>query len=395
MFLIQGGHQQHSRVGPAISGGLASGVIWSPGDMTPDGLAASASELRNGVQAVDSQLYVAPLQDANPKKLPQHELFDVPLGPRDFSGRHLVSLVERVLGWQHDLPVTHLLSPTVALESMNSRWAQIAADLADTSLEHTRAQGEGRPLLISVAAERSLLADPDNVDALLDELTALEAHGFYLLFEIDPNLDPAQAAVLYERALYIVHTLARLNEYTVWVGYAGLAGYVFRAVGAEAFGAGWFRKQQWWSPSHWTGAGGGRQPRPRVFLDSVVGSLILETELGPVARQRSDSVLLADVIASAGDLAESIGAGRSVTDDFTRDELNAQLFAVCNELDGRISGDVGRDLSRVLDDIAAAQQLHRRIRDVDIELDARGGENLLAVWQTAVRGLAGTLGIPV
>jgi hypothetical protein len=397
MFLIQDGHQAHTRVEPTISAGDADGVVWSLADQTPGNLdqVVGADHMRGDeiVQAIDPQLYVAPLADANPKKLLDHALFTVPMRPRDFSARNLVPLVETLLAFQADRPVTHLISPTVPVASMVDRWAGVASDLADTSLATWDAVGDGRPLLVSVAIQESLLADAENVDALLDELTAYECDGFYLLLELDPRTDPAEASTLFEQALYLVHTLSVVNEYTVWVGYAGLNGYPFRAVGAEAFGGGWWQKQNWWSPTHWTPGAGGRTPRPRIYLESILGSLLIDNELRLIARQRTDASLFPDVLHGAGALATDFADGRPYGGDYDRHEMTAQLFAVCSALDGRIVGDVETDLRQVLNDIAGAEFLYRRIRDVDVQVEPGPVRNAPVVWQTAITSLGGRLGL--
>lgn len=397
MFLIQDGHQAHTRVEPAIDAGDADGAIWSLADQTPanlDHVVAAECMSRPGiVQAIDPQLYVAPLADANPKKLPDHGLFAVPMRPRDFSARSLVPLVEDLIRFQADRSVTHILSPTVPVASMVDRWAGIAADLANTSLETWESIDDARPFLVSVAVERSLLADPENVDALLDELTAYDCEGFYLLFELDPKMDPAQAAVLFERALYIVYTLAEVNEYTVWVGYAGLNGFAYRAAGAEAFAGGWWQKQNWWSPGHWTAGGGGRAPRPRIYLESILGSLLIDTELRLVDRQRSDNDLLTDLLDGAGPLADDFANGRAYDGNYDRAEMTDQLFAVCAALDERISGDVETDLRRVLDDVTDAEELYRRIRDVGVQVEPGIVRNAPIVWQMAITALGARVGL--
>ena len=397
MFLIQDGHQAHTRVESAIDEGDADGAIWSLADQTPmnlDHVVSAECMRRDGiVQAIDPQLYVAPLADANPKKLADHELFAVPMRPRDFSARSLVPLVEALLEFQADRSVTHLLSPTVAVASMVDRWAGIAANLADTSLETWLAIDDDRPLLLSVAIQQSLLADPENVDALLDELTAYECEGFYLLIELNPRTDPAEAAVLFERALYIVYTLAEVNEYTVWIGYAGLNGFAYRAAGAEAFAGGWWQKQNWWSPSHWTAGGGGRAPRARIYLESILGSLLIDNELRLIARQRSDNDLLSDLLDGAGPLAEGFAGGRLYDGNYDRAEMTAQLFAVCSALDARITGNVEADLRRALADISRAEELYRRIRDVGVEVEAGIVRNAPLVWQMAITALGDRLGL--
>lgn len=396
MFLIQDGHQAHTRVEPAIDDGDAGGVVWSLADQTPANLeqviAAECMGRHGIVQAIDPQLYVAPLADANPKRLPDHELFAVPMRPRDFSARSLVPLVEALIEFQAERPVTHLLSPTVAVASMVDRLAGVAANLADTSLETWSAIDDERALLLSAAIQQSLLADPDNVDALLDELTAYECEGFYLLIELNPRTDPAEAAVLFERALYIVYTLAKVNEYRVWVGYAGLNGFAYRAAGAEAFAGGWWQKQNWWSPSHWTAGGGGRAPRARMYLETILGSLLIDTELRLIARQRSDTDLLAELLDGAGPLAAAFAEGRPYDGNYDRADMTAQLYAVCSALDARITGDVEADLRRVLGDITQAEELYRRIRDVDVQVEPGIVRNAPVVWQMAITALGERLG---
>jgi hypothetical protein len=312
---------------------------------------------------------------------------------RDFSARNLVPLVEGLLAFQARNRVTHLLSPTVPVGSMVDRWAGVAANLADTALDTWSASDDRRPLLLSVAIQQSLLADPENVDALLDELTAYECEGFYLLIELNPRTDPAEASVLFERALYIVYTLAEVNEYTVWVGYAGLNGFAYRAAGAEAFAGGWWQKQNWWSPSHWTAGGGGRAPRARIYLESILGSLLIDNELRLIERQRSDTALLNDLLDGAGPFAAAFAEGRPYDGNYDRADMTAQLFAVCSALDARISDDIPRDLRQVLDAITGAEELYRRIRDVGVQVEPGIVRNAPVVWQMAITALGERLGL--
>jgi hypothetical protein len=185
-----------------------------------------------------------------------------------------------------------------------------------------------------------------------------------------------------------------VNEYTVWVGYAGVNGYVYRAVGAESFAGGWWQKQNWWSPSHWVaGGGGGRQPRPRIWLESVLGSLLIDNELQPISRQRTDADLLSDVLEAAGPLAEAFADGRPFYGNYDRAEMMAQFFATCSALDDRITGNVQRDLRAVLNDIVEAEELYGRIGDVGIQVEPGIVRNAPVVWQMAITALADRLGL--
>jgi hypothetical protein len=395
LFLIQDGHQAHTKFETTLDAENAGGVIWSPADHPPNQLDAlvAADYMRRKVSAIDTQFYVAPLADPSAKRLGEYELFSIPLRRQDLAARNLVPLTEHLIAFQAERRTSHILSPTVSVPSMTDRLAQTAADLADASIGYWSDDGDNRPLLISVAIEQSLLADEDNVDALLDELTSYECEGFYLLFELDPKHDPAQLAVFTERALYIIYTLAYVQEYIVWTGYAGFKGLAFRAAGADVSAGGWWQKQNAWSPGNWSAGSGGRSPRPRLHLESLLGSLLIDAELAPIARQRTDPELFSDLLDSRGQLAQDFVNGRDFDGEYPRDEMIAQLFGSLAEVDSRITGELEVDMRLALDDIAAAEVLHRRVRDVGIQVDGGGGQALLTVWQTAITALGQRLGI--
>lgn len=392
MLIVQDGHQTHTRASDAIGAGLAGGVVWSPGDQGPDKLLEriACAPFAGSLQAIDPQLYVARLIDANPKKIGEHGLFAVPMRPRDLAARQLPGLIDVILSAQAGCPaITHLIAPTVSVANMADRNAQTAVDLADGSIAWWDGKDdEDRPLLLSFALEQSLLADDDSVNGLLDEITGLDSHGFYLLFELPPNADPQRAAPLIHRALYVVNTLAE-NDFDVWVGYVGVGGYAMRAAGASTIATGWFQKQQWWSPDHWSPSRG-RQPRPRAFLSTVVGSLVLETELDPL--RRADARLYREIIEAPGEIASELREGRLPTDVFDRAECSMQLFATLAELDARIAGDVEDDLRQVDADLGNAIENLERIEAV-IPLEVRSGTRSPSAWRDAVVALAADLGM--
>lgn len=385
MFLIQAGHQSSPQIAEALPEERVNGVIWSLGDETPENLRARIADAadENVVQAIDPQLYVALLSDGNPKRLASHELFDIPLPRSHFSARRLATLVEGIIEHQLGLNCTHLIAPTVAVSSTTDRSAQVALNLSETALDVRGDYSNGQPLLISAALERTLLHDQKAVNVLLDELTAHEAEGYYLLFEIDPSLDASVQAQILSEALYIVYTLGVTQERIVWVGYSGLAGYLYRAVGADAFAAGWFQKQQWWSLRHWGPASGGRSPRPRIFLDTILGSLLTEPELANARTQRHDPNLGSHLLAGVGDLVRAYREGSVPTID--RPACAAQLFDVCAELDSRIvDDDVVTDLATVSADLQAATDLYTRLEDAGVELDGRSTGRQVEAWRQAI-----------
>jgi hypothetical protein len=395
MFLIQHGYQKGSKIHDAIAATTAHGVIWSPGDERPEALAAAMYDpaLSGVAQAVDPQVYVSGLASASLKRLPDYRYFRANLQPRHFTASRVVQMAAEILDWEASLPTSVILAPSVAIDSATGRWAQVATLLTEASVSNWRARNDGRSIYATVAIRDSVLANEIEVNALLNEITAWDCDGFYLLFEIAPNLDPTKQDDLLERALWITYSLGDLNEFPVWVGYAGLAGYAFRVAGASAFAAGWWQKLQYWSPDHWLDGGGGRQPRPRVVLDSLLGSILIEIELAAI--RRADAQLYADLVGGTGPLANALRQSNptTVAGATDRDQQAAQLFAVCAELDSRCSGTFGQRGRQLLDDIAETLDLHRRIRQTGLQLEVGSGPRRVNVWQNALQGLATRLGV--
>lgn len=390
MILVQDGFQAFNSGVRAKEAGLVDGIIWSLGDHRPPALAQRVKEggFETSTQAVDPQFYVARIDDSNPKKIGDHGLFDVSLKRKDLSARRIPSHVEKVLGHQRDFKeLTHLISPTVAISSMADRSAQTAVDFAEAAISYQQEwEGEERPLLISVAAEQVLLLHRESVDALLDELTSLEASGFYLLFDIPPRGTSEQIATAVGHALYVVNTLHE-NDYEVWVGYCGFGGQAFRAVGADAFGTGWFQKQRAWSTGNWTKGQQGRQPKPRAYLGSVWGSLRFDIELEPLRVTNKD--LFDEVVSCNGPIAEDLRSEKkSPRDDFDQPACTAQLFAAMSEAD-RVLKDVSveEDLKITHSRVSEAITRLERIEE-EVNLEERSKPKHARAWKSGIEWFA-------
>jgi hypothetical protein len=388
MYLIQHGFQKGTKIEVALAVGTANGVIWSPGDEAPASLSAAISSFPGVEHAVDPQFYVAGLAGASLKKLDKYEYFSRDLQATDFTARRIIEIARDALDFQASLDVTVILSPTVVIEAAGDRWSQVALSLAQASIDEWASRGDPRELLISVAVSRSLLANEEEVNALLDDLTTLDCSGFYLLLELEADSATRSDEQL-ERAFWMTYSLAELNGFRVWIPYAGLVGYLFRAVGAEAFAAGWWQKLQAWSPGQWTDAGGGRQPRPRVFLETLLSNVLLE-ELG--ALRSADRSLYDEVVAGVGPVAAILRTSLPQNVSLSRDDLAAQLFAVCHELDSRAVGPLEQRVQRLTNDLADVMGRHRRIRNSGITLEPRGSNAHILEWESAITRLRARLG---
>lgn len=376
-------------IASAIREGRAAGAILSPADLTPTLLAETASEVHSagGLVAVDPQTVAVAVLDANPKKLMQHGHIDaVGVRARDLSPADITALAQRSLGLQRAVRASVLIAPTVPISSPEERWAQIAQNLAVASIADSSAGRDEVPLFVSVAARSALLSDRALVDDLLDELTRYEVDGFYILAEVDVSRDLGAAHAAAEGTMNLVRALTQEAGYRVWVGYAGKAGVVLRAAGAEATAGGWFHKQQWWSPSHWESSTGGQAPVARLSLTPLLGALRWEPEVQRLLDlRRRDAALVAEVLSGPGALSTSLRNGGSAGVAPERPELVAQLLTVLSSLDNALPGDVSSRAPHVDELLRGAADLHSRLSGLGLNLDeVRGGPRLVQVWGGAL-----------
>lgn len=373
MLMFQDGHNSGPAMDAAIGDGLVDGVIWSPADQRPDKLVEKidTATKQKLIQAVDPQLYVARFEDANFKKLGEHSTFDVPMSARHLSAVRIPALVTAVLGFQRNQSgLTHIVSPSVAVNSMNARSAQTAFDLAEMSVEDHRASEDARPLLISVAVEAAVLQDEKSVNRLLNELTTLEADGFYLLLDVRRGGRPDIMRDTRANSYYLIQTLAS-NDYVVWVGYSGNDALAFRDAGAQVTGIGIHQKLQSWSPDNWAVSTGGRAPLPRIQLNTVLGSLLLGNELQVL--KVSSEPLFDAVMETDGSIAASIRDGRSLLEPLSTDERYLQLFESHRAID-KIFGE-----GAAAEEYSKAAALLARIEE-KVPVAAQGGKHAVMAW---------------
>jgi len=260
------------------------GVILSPHDEEPSELRDYVRDLSRGRPRpdvlCDPQLYVSLVRNANEGKLPQYPYYRQNLSLRDFGGvRNIQGFVRANIDFQRDLPLTHILSPTIIVESFTDRSAQIAFSLAQEAIDYCASiTGDSRPLLISFAFAEGALSHRDDVAEFLDTISLFEAKGFYLIVDrndtvYSQDFHPGRLAEL----IRIVYSLKR-SRFTVVCGYSDFLSLLFGAAGADASAMGWLQKLRRFNSSRFQPSQGGRRPRDRYSSSKLVNSIYL-TEL--------------------------------------------------------------------------------------------------------------------
>ena len=291
-ILAQHGYAKSDKIQQGIDDGSVSGVIMSPRDEQPANFAAFLSALPEDAERMaDPQFYVGTILGARDGNLPQYAHYIPNLIPASFSPGAITQYVTNTLVWQSSLAVSAVLSPTVMVDTLNNRWAQIAMTLAQESVNQHNSE---TPLLISLVIGEEALRDVSLVDAWLDELTRMEVDGFYLVVrrsseEYRQQYDPELLSSL----LRVCYSLAEVNEYRVFVGYSDIVSLLLHSVGVTGTGAGWYATLRQFALRRFLPISGGRQPRPRYTSRPLLNSIYV-SELDAIYNAGQISSVLSD-----------------------------------------------------------------------------------------------------
>ena len=279
-ILAQSGHGRANKLERGIQSGSIAGVIMSPLNETPAKLASFLSGLSafrpNSERLVDPQNYVGTIPGAKDKKLQKYNHYKSNLVLASFSPAVVRNIVRETLDWQRNLDVSAILTPTVMVDDLGGRWAQIAMMLAQESITESV---KGESLLISHVVSEDALRDMSSVDAWLDELTQLNVAGFYLIVARSietyrQSYDPQVLAAL----LRVCYSLGELNQYRVYVGYTDMVTLLLHAVGVSGIAAGWYTNLRQFTKGRFEPVEGGNPARTRYSSRPLLNSIFM-TEL--------------------------------------------------------------------------------------------------------------------
>ncbi len=355
-ILAQHGYAKSDKIEQGISNGSIQGVIMSPRDELPVNLTDFLSSIPNNIERlVDPQFYAGTILGANVGKLQEYSHYTANLTPASFSPAAIGQFVRDILDWQNNLNISAVVSPTVIVDALSNRWAQIAMMLAQETVDQ---HSSNHPLLISLVIGEEALREVGLVDAWLDELTQLNVDGFYLVVrrsseEYRQQYDPDVLSSL----LRICYSLAEVNEYRVFVGYSDIVTLLLHAVGVTGTGAGWYTNLRQFGLRRFLPATGGRQPRPRYTSRPLLNS-IYTTELNVIY----NAGRIADVLSDTNYDARFNGNQNPENVAWPQRDSALHHWSVLSEVTQTITGTtVGGRLNSVRDLIGQALALYAQI----------------------------------
>jgi hypothetical protein len=272
----------------------------------------------------------------------------------------------------------------VPLRVFGDQWAQISLLLAQESVDRAKDLHSEQDLFVSVVLSEDNLLAWEPLNDFLDELTALDCRGFYLCVARN-RTSPAESleADKLRNLMLAIYSLSELNGYEVVVGYAGLLGSLMRTAGARATSAGWFGSLRSLTYERWTSArGGGRPALPRFTSETLMSSVVYDTDLDEFAR-----LGLLPAIAGDSPFADKVIARAQ---PWTTEEDRLQYFHVCRVMDRQLedSGLANR-IGFMRAAIERAEETYRAVEGLPLQRGS--GPRHLASWRNALNQFARTI----
>ena len=281
----QHGYGKTDKIERGLDARSIEGVVLGPRDEDPDNMERYARDLRraypDAALLFDPQFYVTTITPVRDGHLQDYDYYTPGLTRASFtSPRNVRNYVRATLQYQMRLPVSRLIAPTVMIDDFQDPWSQIVLSMAQEAREyHDGLQGVP-PLLLSFVCSESALAASGPLGEFLDIISGLEVTGFYLVTRRSGSQYQAQMEEnRLENLLYIVYSLATVNEYEVICGYTDLIGILLHGVGVSATACGWHHSLRQFSLSRFQPAKGGRPPRPRYTSSRLLNSILIIPEL--------------------------------------------------------------------------------------------------------------------
>jgi len=361
---------------------LLDGVIIGPNNERPDSLSACVerySQLDSNPDImIDPQLYVSLVSNAKEGNLPLYDQYYVSdLTLRDFTPRRIAEIVENTLDFQSRFPVTHLISPTILLESFTNRSAQIAHFLAQESVEYHDSLDDAPLLLLSYVFHENALGSHEQVTEFLDTVSLYTASGFYLVV-IKPTGAQYHQMFPPERMaewLLMIYSLSVRNRFQVVCGYTDFLSYPAAAAGATAGATGWFNTLRQFDIRRFQPSTGGRPAKERYSSAPLLNSVYLQELINCFDAGIIDRVL------TRTPYDRVFRQNRPDPSDWPPDISTLHHWATLKKLFERMNEKNSRERLQILEEsITAAWDLYQALQRRDLHFDPTTGYGHLRDW---------------
>ena len=298
-LFAQHGYGKSNKLESALYDGSIAGVIFSPKDENMTKLADYVSLLHASNPTAhllfDPQFYVSTIPNPNEGRLLSYPYYKSRLTRRDFSkSANITQYIKETLDYQNPVDFTHLISPSIIVDSFNDPWSQIAITLADEAINYYTSASFTKPLYISLCFNETALDNTDALNEFLDMISLLDVYGFYIIVVRNTSTPQILTSHRLENLMYLCYVLSTINQYNVIIGYGDLLGLPLYATGVNSISSGWFKSLKSFSINRFQPSTGGRPARPRYTSSSLINSILINPEMDTIYRQGLISNILSN-----------------------------------------------------------------------------------------------------
>ncbi len=384
MLLAQDGHNRSNKIVEALKKEIIDGAIFSPRYQTSDVLTETISTIRKEFKdkffLLDPMFYVSAMQATKTGKLETYSYFVPKLGRKDFSSKNIQKFVKEVVDFQLKLGLEYIISPSVVVPSFTSYMAQITIQLSIEASEYLKTVSPESKLIICLPVGESSLREDEQLSNFLDDLTTLDAFGYYIFVErATANMPQWTDPTTLSGLLYLVNVLAE-NGYQVYVGFIDIVGILTIAVGAKALANGWYRNQCLFTSDRFFEQPPRRQAREVYSSEPLLNSVYIDPELQAIF----ELGMIDDVL--TGSNFDNVFKKDPITQPWPQDTAVMHQWATLKRLVDEIETVNTKEerISLIQKKIDNAQSLYSKLRTEGVEFEAASGPNHLRVWQEAL-----------
>lgn len=390
----QHGYGKGNKIEKALSNNIIDGVILCPRAESPEKIRDFVKKLKQDHENADC--YFDPMfflgylhEDINLGKLSLYPYFKSELTNAHLSiPSNIHNYAKETVDFQKGLLTSAIFSPTIAINSFNSRESQIAISLAYETITVVKSS---YPIFVSLCIHESAFKDTASMESFLNSISLLDVDGFYLVVERESNISKAaeiDSAIL-SNLLYFSFVLSIINNYELIYGFSDLLSIPLSVASNASFASGWFSNLKSFSVANYRPASGGRRPRKRYMSEPLMNSILLVPEL------------LSLIQANSFDLAKSDSPYNTIifpnmSESAWSDEVSCLhnwtvLRKMINETIEQ--GDVLNRIEYLKNKIAAAEVNYKKIINIFPQLEPKSNSSHLSMWNDALECFENKLGV--
>lgn len=301
-ILAQLGFAKKGKVEKGTEQNLIHGVVLRPQNDKPESLIRYAERLRRKCDDIeiyfDSEFSIFSIQgDVNLGKTSEYSFYPNATNPgSNYLLQELEGYIKGSVEFQKKLGVKSILGICPIIQDYKDRSMGTLSNIIELSLgalANEEAYHSGN-FMISLCVQETAFQDIDSVNHMLDELTAWDVEGFYVVIDrnasavFEPNIDEQRLANI----MYFLYSLSVVNSYKVIVGYVNLLSVPYSAICNAEFAVGWFGKTRMFTQSGFINSKGGKRPKLRYLSEPLLSSVLVEPEIVTMKQNLDDSMFL-------------------------------------------------------------------------------------------------------